>query len=233
MLEKPPGLSVAEAEDLGQAAEDNHCPVFVGMNRRHYSVVHQAQAEAQHAGPVTSVLVEWSEVPAFFLERGDPPEAVDRLAFANSLHGLDLLTTLAGPLSSVSVVAQGGDQLTSRRTVLQGLSENGTVASFHSTWDSPGPWRVSFTVPGRRYVFAPLETCQVFEGASRTPRTIAPLPDDVDCKPGFLGQARAFLELLNAPTVHHPHDVASVLPAMRLAEALTLSHQTDNRKEHP
>ena len=50
LLEKPPGTSLAEFDALRELAKQHHTPVMVGVNRRHYSVVNKAVADAGGAG---------------------------------------------------------------------------------------------------------------------------------------------------------------------------------------
>ena len=109
------------------------------------------------------------------------------MVFGNTLHGLDLLTFLAGDIPAPAVVGTSQGEPNRWTMALTGVSSRGVVAAFNSTWDSPGRWRLSFTTPGKRYLFAPLETCQVFETGVNEPRAIEPEPCDRDFKPGFHG----------------------------------------------
>ena len=74
---------------------------------------------------------------------------------------------------------------------LSGVSERGALANFRSSWGSPGRWRVNLCTPDRRYVFAPLESCEVLERGVAEPRSILPDEFDARFKPGFYAQARA------------------------------------------
>lgn len=221
LLEKPPGLSLEEYTHLCAVAERHATPVMVAMNRRHYSVIHRAINDAGGMENVESVSVEWSEDPAHFLNRGFSVERVSREVFSNSLHGLDMLTWLAGPIDDAHVVGLDfGDPLRWMMS-LQGVSQRGALATFHSTWDSPGRWRFSYCTPGRRYVFAPLETCEVHEAGTRETRALEPAEVDVQFKPGFHGQAAAFLQMVKTREVPLLHSLAAVGPAVRLADKLT------------
>jgi predicted dehydrogenase len=58
LLEKPPGLSMAELAQLESLSQEHGTPVMVGMNRRHYSVVEQAVEDMEGLEAVTSVSVQ-------------------------------------------------------------------------------------------------------------------------------------------------------------------------------
>ena len=95
--------------------------------------------------------------------------------------------------------------------------------NFRSSWGSPGRWRLNICSPDRRYVFAPLETCEVLEREAAEPRSIAPDEFDVRFKPGFYAQAQRFLQTIDESKPPVGYDLESARPAMTLAEQLTAS----------
>jgi len=220
LLEKPPGYSLAEMDELTALATQHETPTMIGLNRRHYGIVERALEEVGGPANITSVLVEWSEDPRHVLQRLTP-EDVKRMTFSHTLHGLDLLTHFAGPIESPNIVARAFPGAPFRWVMaMQALSTRGAVASFTSTWDAPAKWRVSFTVADRRYLFAPLETCTVFE-RGKPDRTIEPPEHDVRFKPGFYAQARRFLDVVATKTVPPEYALASARPSMVRGDALT------------
>jgi predicted dehydrogenase len=221
LLEKPPGTSVAETIELQRLASRHGTPVMVGLNRRHYSVLQRAVEDAGGLEAITAVFVEWSEAPEGFLDRGFTPEQVSRMVYGNSLHGLDLLAYLAGAMPEAKFIGRNLGEPFRWLMALQGVSERGVLGSFHSTWDSPGGWRLTFCSRARRYTFAPLESCQVLERGGGEPRSIEPDETDQRFKPGFYGQARAFIEMMATGEVPQRTSLASALPAIALAEGLT------------
>ena len=171
LLEKPPGTSLAELNHLIELAQRHRTPVQVALNRRHYSVLQRALVDAGGAEQVSGVSIEWSEDPLYLMnERGFSRDRVAQMIFANSLHGLDMLTFVAGEFPSPAVAALNLGEPCRWNMAMQGISTRGVLGTFQSTWDSPARWRMSLTVPGRRYVFAPLETCEVLERLKQTPR---------------------------------------------------------------
>ncbi len=222
MLEKPPGTTLAEYEELCVLAKKHDTPVMVAFNRRHYSVVKKAIEDMGGVDKVTGVFIDWTEDPQHLLNTGHTRNQVERMIFGNSIHGIDLLTWFSGPIPKPQVVARdlGGESF---RWVmaLQGVSESGAIASFRSTWDSPGRWRVEVTSKDRRYLFAPLETCKVTQRGTKEERVLEPDPIDASFKAGLHSQARAFLEMIDTRKAPVGASLESGRPSMALAEQLT------------
>ena len=222
LLEKPPGTSLAELEELCGLARKHGTPVMVAFNRRHYSVVKKAIEDMGGVDKVTGVFIDWTEDPQHLLATGHTRHQVERMIFGNSIHGIDLLTHFAGPISKPQVVARdlGGESF---RWVmaLQGVSDRGAIASFCSTWDSPGRWRVEVTSKDRRYLFAPLETCKVTQRGTKEERVLEPDPIDASFKAGLHAQARQFLEMIDTKVAPAGASLESARPSMFLAEQLT------------
>lgn len=219
LLEKPPGTSLAELDELIRLSGEQGSRIAVGMNRRYYSVLRKAIDDAGGLDAITTVSVEWSEDPAHLLKRF-PPEVVEKMIFGNSLHGLDLLTFLAGEVPEPHIVSQRLAGEFRWNMALLGASCRGVTAVFASTWDSPAGWRLTFTAPGKRYVLAPLESCLVYEAGRWEPRVIEPDDEDRRFKPGFFGQAREFLSAV-AGKPAQAASLEAVRPSLSLAETLT------------
>ena len=229
LVEKPPGTSAAEARELARLAATHATPVMVALNRRFYSVLRRALDAVGGREALTRASVEWSEDPEKMARAGHPAEVLARLVFANSLHGLDLLTWLAGPLADASVTGENLDPSAPWprwRMTAEGRGVTGVTARFHSTWTAPVPWRLTFETPDARVVSAPLETA-VLHRASGAPEAVVPDDDDRRFKPGLMGQARAFLEVVRdrAPIRWPACSLEESLASMELAEALTRACQ--------
>jgi predicted dehydrogenase len=218
LLEKPPGTTVAELDDLIGTAASRQTPALVGFNRRRYSVLRRALEEIGGRDAIRSVWIEWAEDPEGLLRRGDGEERVGRLIVGNSIHGLDLLTYLAGDVPGAAIHCRALGAPYRWTMGVQGVSERGVHASFVSTWVAPGRWRLTLSADRRQYVFAPLESCTVREPGGE--RLLEPDDDDRTFKAGLMAQARLFLECIRTGRVHAGEDLSSARPAMVLAERL-------------
>ena len=225
LAEKPPGTSLAEATELAGLADRHGTRVMVGLNRRFYSVYRRALEHVGGRAALTRVSVEWSEDPAAYLQHGHPPALIPRLNFANSLHGLDLLTCFGGPLSRAKAWGRDLDRssrLPRWQMSLDAVSDTGLRAHFDSTWDAPGRWRLLLDAESARIVSAPLETARV-SIAGRPEIEIEPDPEDRLYKPGFHAQARAFLGGVRdeAPIEWPACSLAESVRSMELAALVT------------
>jgi predicted dehydrogenase len=224
LVEKPPGTSAAEARELADLAAAHGTPVMVALNRRFHSVLQRALASAGGPQAVTRVDVDWSEDPEGMARAGHPAEVIPRLVFANSLHGLDLLTWLAGPLVAPRATGEDLDRAgpwPRWRMTVEGTGRTGVAAAFRSTWAARVPWRLAFETAEARVVSAPLETAVVHR-PRRVPEVLEPDDDDRRFKPGLMGQARAFLDVVRGgPLVWPACSLEESCASMDLAEALT------------
>jgi predicted dehydrogenase len=225
MVEKPPAVSLVDWNLLRSEIEAHRLPVMVALNRRYYSVYQGALQRMGGVEAVTSVSVEWSEDPQRMLQLGHPTEIIPLLNFSNSLHGLDLMIFLAGLPRNPALLGRNLDQSGYSfrwQMCVQTNTERGAYARFDSSWDVPGRWRVVVDAPNIRMVSAPLETAVIY-ARGQAPETIEASVEDRQFKPGFYGQAAAFLEL-----IRNPGDRAwpmacleEISASMQLADALT------------
>ena len=220
LVEKPQGTSYNELEKLIKIADEYGTPVMAGLNRRHYSVINKAVEHAGGFDEITAVFIEWSEDPNHFIKRGFSSNQISKMIFGYSLHGLDLLTYLAGDILNPDIKVRNlGDPFRWMMS-LHGISDRHALATFQSTWDSPGRWRLSFCARDKRYVFAPLETCVLSENR-KTDVMFEPDDQDRQFKPGFYNQAKIFKSVIGNGNVPDQYCLRSVRPAMKLAEILT------------
>lgn len=225
LVEKPPAVSLADWNLLRTEIEARRLPVMVALNRRYYSVYHRALQCMGGVEAVTAVTVEWSEDPEKMLGLGHPVEMIPLLNFSNSIHGLDLLVFLAGLPQSPAVWGRNLDP--SRRSFrwqmcVQGETDRGAYARLESSWDVPGRWRLTVDAPNVRMVSAPLETVVMYT-RGQAPVTIEASVEDRQFKPGFYGQATAFLELIRNPGCRAwpmPR-LEEISASMQLADSLT------------
>jgi predicted dehydrogenase len=225
LLEKPPGVSFLEANELAELARKHGTKVMVGLNRRFYSIYHDSLAAMGGRQAITGVSVEWSEDPVKMKNSGHPDALLSLLNFANSLHGIDLLFLFGGIIRDFQVLGRNLDPSGDShrwQMSLQGISETGAITLFNSNWDVPGRWRLIVDAPDVRMVSAPLETAAIFR-TGRPKIDIIPSLEDQKFKPGFYLQAKTFVEVVrdDRPIQWPACSLGDVLPEMKMAEQLT------------
>ncbi len=220
LIEKPAGTSMHELYQLIEAANTFGTKVQVAMNRRHYDIIHQAIEHAGGKDKITAVDIEWSETPIRLLEqKGYTTEQVAKIIYGNSIHGIDMATYFGGSMENPQIQTKTfGDRF---RWYMQfsGMSQEGRLVSFRASWDHPVPWKMVMSAEGKRYVFAPLETCKVFLTDQKDPIELVANETDLSMKAGFTNQMKAFKNLVELPRFENHHDLASCIPSMEMAEA--------------
>ena len=97
MLEKPPGLSTAETEELRDAAAASGALGMVAWNRRFHPMVVAARQMVEERGPIAQIVGEFHK-PMTRLEQWEryTPEVMDNMLYETPIHAIDLVRTLAG-----------------------------------------------------------------------------------------------------------------------------------------
>ncbi len=218
LMEKPAGITLAEYANICKRADSRHTPVMVAFNRRHYGVIQNALTHIRsNDATINSVLMEWSEPPQAVLDKRGQA-SLDAWTFANTSHGLDLLTYIAGNISKPSFTTKFG-QNGFRTTVLTGVSEKNILTTFVNTWEGPSGWRLVIGTDKHQYRFGPLESGTIID-ASRNETALEIPEHDINHKVGFIEQARFFLSNIQTRDFS-PHDLASAAPAMHLCDLMT------------
>jgi predicted dehydrogenase len=219
LLEKPAGTSLNELHQLIELANAFGTKVQVAMNRRHYNNIQKAIEHAGGWSQITAVDVEWSEDPMKLLvQKGYSKEQVAKIIFGNSIHGIDMATFFGGEIESPSITTNSFGEPFRWYMQFSGKSKEGKLVSFRSSWDHPVPWKLVLSSQGKRYVFAPLETCLVYSTNQKEIEEI--LIDDVEkeYKVGFLSQMNTFKNLVESPQFENVHSLESCIPAMNIAD---------------
>lgn len=103
LLEKPPGLHVAETRRLLEAAERSGARCMVGLNRRFNPVIGEAARLVRERGPLTTIVGEFHKNLVDIERRGIlKPPVLARFFYETPLHALDCVRALAdSPVAEV------------------------------------------------------------------------------------------------------------------------------------
>ena len=97
MLEKPPGLSTAEAEELRDAAAASGALGMVAWNRRFHPMVVAAREMVEERGPIAQIVGEFHKPLTRIMEwERYTPEVMDNMLYETPIHAIDLVRSLAG-----------------------------------------------------------------------------------------------------------------------------------------
>ena len=96
LLEKPPGMSVAETVALRTAAEETGAKGMVGWNRRFHPIIVEAKRQVTARGPVTQIVGEFHKSITRLAQSGKFPEhLMDNMFLETPIHALDAIRAIA------------------------------------------------------------------------------------------------------------------------------------------
>ena len=94
LLEKPPGMSVAETVALQRAAERTGAKGMVGWNRRFHPIIVEAKRQVTARGPVTQIVGEFHKSITRLTGRF-PEHLMDNMFLETPIHALDTIRAVA------------------------------------------------------------------------------------------------------------------------------------------
>ena len=94
LLEKPPGMSVAETVALRSAAEQTGAKGMVGWNRRFHPIIVEAKRQVTARGPVTQIVGEFHKSITRLTGRF-PEHLMDNMFLETPIHALDTIRAVA------------------------------------------------------------------------------------------------------------------------------------------
>jgi predicted dehydrogenase len=207
LVEKPAGVDGIELQYLSDLATKSGADVRVAYNRRFLASVLAARQACQEDGGLLSMHFEFTEWTSRIGQGSHPDEVLANWFLANSTHVVDLAMFLGGtPVQISSFVARGLDWHPQASVFSgAGITDSGTLFSYHANWESAGRWGIELRTRKRRLLLCPLEELQ-----EQIRDTIVVTGVDIDdrldreFKPGFYRQAQAFLQgqdIASLPTI--------------------------------
>jgi len=226
LLEKPPGLTSEQTENLLKASQRVRGQYMVGLNRRFYGVVQNAKKMVHDSGGLVSVLVHYTQdMAAVRASDLHPPEVLEHWMAADAMHCVDLLRVFGGEVASVHALSSAwrGTMPNSYGALIR--FENGAIGHFVSNWTSPGRWEVTAYGFDMRVDLSPLEEGRV----TRRGGSVEQLPkDDTDLKfkPGFYLQDKYFVDHVKQDEPIEPPaaNLEDAYHTMQLVDAIAYSH---------
>lgn len=216
LLEKPPGLTPMETRELLAARAER---VYVGLNRRFYSVTRAALHDLSGLASPRLIQVQDQQSMADARRQGFPEIVVQNWMYKNSIHLVDYLLTFGrGEIVSVKPILPWRSERT-RWLLAKVEFSSGDIGLYEGIWDGPGPWAVSVSTPERRWELRPLEAATLQQRGERQRQPTAVNAWDTEFKTGFRLQAeQAVAAVRNEPSTIPT--LAEALRTMLLVEAI-------------
>ncbi len=219
LMEKPPGIDLAEAEAIKVEADSRGRKVCVALNRRFYSSMRSALTSLNEQAGRRFICIQDQQNLRTDPNPSYSQEVIDRWMFANSLHVIDLMRMFGrGEVRAVTPVLPWNGPDTD--VVVSKIEfSSGDAAIYEGLWQGPGPWAASISVPGVRWEMRPLEEATFQPSGSRKRESAPAHPWDTDFKPGFRAQAEmAALAAIGQPS--ESITLADAVESMRLVDSI-------------
>lgn len=104
-MEKPPGVSLKETEEMAKVAKENNCKTMVGFNRRFAPVTRKAKKVIKEKGSITQCMVEYHK---YHLD-DSPYYGENSWLLVDIIHSVDTLRWIAGEVKSVQSIVSKFD----------------------------------------------------------------------------------------------------------------------------
>lgn len=218
LVEKPVGLTLADALAIESFAKDKNLPIFAALNRRFYGSSISVLNELSTTSGKRYVQVNDQENTIAALSAGQPSEVVDNWMFANSIHIVDYISTVCrgeptltnkriNMLSEVSFVVHANISFTS-----------GDEAVYTCYWNIPGGWSVNISTATKTWQLSPLEKSRARELDDRDYTEFASEDLDFLYKPGLVRMLIEVQKCIDG----QPHGLTTISDANRTMKLIDL-----------
>lgn len=225
LVEKPVSIGAALLSEYADTAPEN---VIVAFNRRHYNTVQKAREFVA----ARSVIRASMTLPDKVLAGDQMPYYY---IYENSVHGLDMLAFIFGPLVIEKVVAANPDDpFFGRQALLRTKNQN--LISLSMNWRAPSNFGLSIDDANTRIDLVPFEKIQQYQGMDVIdPSDECPARQYVpklvsssnvfdgasaSLKPGFGEQSEEFAKLLAGKPATISGNLTDAYNAQVLADAI-------------
>lgn len=223
LVEKPAGFTSEETEGLARLAAEHRCLNLVGVNRRYWSVLHNALMIVLQHGPLFGILVEAPETIHRIRRRAvHDPFLYDVWLIADTIHAIDVLRCLGGEATDLHALStnwteKSGDSFTAIMRL------NGDcLGTFTAHLHTGGDWSVTLSGNGVKAVVSLSAVSGQIHFDTRETFPIPVDPVDVQYKAGLYAQDRAFIRsVASGEKLAYPaSDLADAAKTMRLIEQI-------------
>jgi predicted dehydrogenase len=217
LMEKPPGITPDQTAQLVDAAQTRQRRVYVGLNRRYYSVTQVALQDLNERDGRRYIVVQDQQNMQAMRSAGFPEIVVANWMYKNSIHLIDYLRVFGrGEITQVTPLVPWQGETTDLVLVRVDFS-SGDMGLYEGVWIGPGPWAVNINTPERRWELRPLEQGYYQNAGERQHHAIEISAWDQKYKAGFRLQAEEVIRALH----NEPSQAATITDAyetMQLVE---------------
>lgn len=198
LLEKPGSLTAQGINELCNIQKLYKNNIYIAYNRRFFQSVKKLKELILKEGGLTSVSFSFTEWSDQISELEYDEFIKNKWLICNSSHVIDLFIFLAGKPKKISTITSGsldwhpsGSMFTGH-----GFTENNTMFSYHSDWESSGRWGLQANTKQNKYFLEPLEQLTRMKKNSINLEAVELETRSIDkqFKPGIYHQTKDFID---------------------------------------
>ena len=163
LVEKPAAFKLEELLSLKKSSQTQGVDLFVGYNRRFYSSVMKARKIVEKDGGLLSFKFDFTEWSHQLINEDIPSDILKKWFIVNSSHVIDLAFFLGGKVSKIESRVKSNLNWHPSGSIFvgSGSTNNGSLFSYHSNWESPGRWGIELFTKNRKIILCPLELISI------------------------------------------------------------------------
>ena len=140
LMEKPPGLSAYEAEDLIKTSSKNNLKCYIGFDRRFNPFVTKSKEIIQDYGEIFNIQAEFNkDINEWIGHRAFDDNLLDKMVLESPIHSIDLMNYLSNSIIK-NINAYSRRVASKYRTSFSAIIEyaNGNIGTINSSYLSSG-----------------------------------------------------------------------------------------------
>lgn len=223
LVEKPVGLTLAEALEIENNARVSSTQIFAALNRRFYGSTENVFKELAESSEKRFIQVNDQENTLAAIAAGQPQQVVDNWMFANSIHIIDYIAVACR--GEPTIQYKKVTPLTENAFVLHAsvVFSSGDEALYICYWNVPGGWSVNISTASKNWQLSPLEVARSRNLGDRQYTQFEPDPIDSNYKPGLV---RILFELEKC-SKSQKHSLTSIAEVNRTMKLIDLIYSND------
>ena len=223
LVEKPVGLTLAEALEIENYAKVSSTQIFAALNRRFYGSSQNVFKEIAASSEKRFIQVNDQEDTVAAIAAGQPQQVVDNWMFANSIHIIDYIAVVCR--GEPTIQYKKVTPLTENAFVLHAsvVFSSGDEALYICYWNVPGGWSVNISTASKNWQLSPLEVARSRNLGDRQYTQFEPDSIDSSYKPGLV---RILFELEKC-SKSQKHSLTSMAEVNRTMKLIDLIYSND------
>ena len=216
-FEKPIGINYRESQKIVKSVNNLRLRTFVGLNRRHYSILGRGIKKLTSNGKkIVSLFIEGNE--RIWQIKNNPKHSknIKHWPFINSIHTTDLIRYIGGEINYKTFKSMKSKH----SYVATMVSKDDILINYVSNYDYYDGWSIKiYNNMGEYLIYKPLESCSLIKHSSNV--KIKPKNEDLTYKPGFRIMHNKLIKIFKSKKQkNHSYDVNDAIKSVELTKKI-------------